>query len=222
MKTHQRNRAATTQRIVDAFEQILQEAGTKGLTINAIAEKADVSKVLIYRYFGSLEGLLDYYIRRGQLVSHFSPAWLEQLRPIQPQDLASIWSTHTLQLFRRFRQFRADRELLKASMQEDTPLAEVANRSLDAELTKLVDQLAFIEGGDHQAISAVIYGALSYLTLQAQLDRPVIGMDLRSEAGWERIEGAIRTLYAGWSRLAIESTSVQVKSKPDSLPVSPW
>ncbi|MVM35509.1 TetR family transcriptional regulator [Spirosoma sp. HMF4905] len=222
METKKRNRVATTQRIVNALEQILLDEGIQGISMNAIAEKAAVSKMLIYRYFGGLEGLLEYYIRRGQLVPHFTPAWLEQLQPVQPKDLAPFWSAHTIQLFRQFRQVRTARELLKLSVKEADSLAEVASRSLDAELTLLVNQLAFIKGVDHQAISAVIFGALSYLTIQAQLNRPVIGLDMRSEAGWQRIEESVRVIYHALSKLAAESSSVQLLSKPANRVVQEW
>lgn len=222
METYKRNRAATTQRIVDAVEQILGEEGIKGIGINAIAEKASVSKVLIYRYFGSIEGLLDYYIRRGQLVPHYAPAWIEQIQPAEPHDLAPIWSGQALQLFRQFRQFRSARELLKASVTEADSLGEAISISLDAELTNLVNQLAFIKGGDHQATSAIIFGALSYLTIQAQLNRPVIGLDLRSENGWRRIEESVKMIYKSLNQLAIDSPTIQITTKPATMVVGQW
>ena len=66
-----RNRAKTTQRIVDALEEVLAERGLEGVGVNRIAEKANVSKVLIYRYFGGIEGLLDYYVKMGKAFSRF-------------------------------------------------------------------------------------------------------------------------------------------------------
>ena len=45
MDKRKRNRVLTTQRIVDALEQVLSEKGLDGVGINAVAEKAGVSKV---------------------------------------------------------------------------------------------------------------------------------------------------------------------------------
>lgn len=222
METKKRNRVATIQRIVDALEQILLDEGMPGVGVNAIAKKADISKVLIYRYFGSLEGLVEYYIRRGQLVTHLTPDWLKKLQPVHATDLPSFWSVQTIQLFRQLRQSRAAREILKLSVKETDHLAEVVSRSLDAELTMFVNQLASIKGVDHQAIAAVIFGALSYQTIQAQLNRPVIGLDMRSEAGWQRMEEAVRVIYHALNKLAAESPSVQLISKPAKLAVQEW
>ncbi len=53
-----RNRPATEQRLLQAVRSILEESGFAHLGINAIAERAGVDKVLIYRYFGGVPGLL--------------------------------------------------------------------------------------------------------------------------------------------------------------------
>jgi len=54
-----RNRQLTEKKIQDAATRILQESGFEEWGINAIARKAGVDKVLIYRYFKSLDGLLE-------------------------------------------------------------------------------------------------------------------------------------------------------------------
>lgn len=222
MEKIKRNRAATTQRIVEALEQILEQKGLDGVSIQQLAERAAVSKVLIYRYFGSLEGLLDYYVKMGRLFPTYTPAFLEQIQPVQSADLAPIWSGQALQLFRQLRASRANRELIKATVKENDSLANVVSQAQDAELTRLVHQLSFVKGSDHEAISAVILGALSYLTIQAQNDRPMIGIDLRSEAGWQRIEEAVKVVYKALSRSAIDSSVIQLTSKPISLAVKAW
>ena len=53
-----RNRQHTEARIREAATQLLAREGFTAWGINAIARAADCDKVLIYRYYGSLEGLL--------------------------------------------------------------------------------------------------------------------------------------------------------------------
>jgi AcrR family transcriptional regulator len=222
VETNQRNRAATTQRIVDALEQILSADGLEGVGVGTIAEKANVSKVLIYRYFGGIEGLLEYYVRLGRLVPHFTPALQEQIQPVHPQDLATVWSTQTLKLFRKFRASRPARQCIKATVKENDPRAETISKNLDSEFTRLVQQLAFVKGGDHLATSAVILGALSYLTIQAQNNRTMIGIDLRSEEGWQRVEDAVKLIYKALNKLTMESSTNQILLKSTSVVVDKW
>lgn len=48
-------------RLVAAVGEVVAERGVDGLGVNAVADKAGVDKVLIYRYFGGLSGLLRKY-----------------------------------------------------------------------------------------------------------------------------------------------------------------
>ncbi|WP_223860942.1 TetR/AcrR family transcriptional regulator [Spirosoma validum] len=77
MEIIKRNRAATIERIVNALEQVLAQDGLEGLYVS-------VSKVLVYRYFGSIDGLLEYYVRLGRVVPNPPPDWLKQIQPAHP------------------------------------------------------------------------------------------------------------------------------------------
>ncbi|MVM30152.1 TetR family transcriptional regulator [Spirosoma sp. HMF4905] len=208
-----RNRTQTTQRIVEALEEEINEWGWQAVAVNRIAQKAGVSKTLIYRYFGSLEGLMVYYLKMGKLFPVFTPQVLDHLRPLQKSDLARIWYRQVIQTYRSFRSSKPARELLKATLSESDPTADMVSEALDEELTRLVEQLTFVEGTDTKAVSAVILGAMSYLTIMAQNNRTVVGIDLRSEAGWERIEEAVKLLYIGVNKLAVDSDEVTLTSQ---------
>ena len=206
-----RNRAKTTQRIVEALEDVIAERGLEGVGVNRVAEKANVSKVLIYRYFGGMEGLLEYYVKMGKLFPVFTPAILDQIRPLHESDVARIWYRQVIQTYRYFRTFKAAREILKASVIENDSIAETTARAQDEEMTRLVRQLSFVKGADTEAISAVVLGAMTYLTIMAQNDRTMISIDLRSEEGWQRIENAVKTIYISLNKMAVSSKDVELE-----------
>ena len=217
-----RNRAKTTQRIVEALEDVIAERGLEGVGVNRVAEKANVSKVLIYRYFGGMEGLMEYYVKMGKLFPAFTPTLLDQIRPLHESDVARIWYRQVIQTYRYFRTFKAAREVLKASVMENDSIAETTARAQDEELTRLVNQLSFTKGADTQAISAVILGAMTYLTIMAQNDHSMISIDLRSEEGWQRIENAIKTIYISLNKMAIGAKDVQLELQAAHLPMAQW
>lgn len=217
-----RNRAKTTQRIVEALEDVIAERGLEGVGVNRIAEKAGVSKVLIYRYFGGLEGLMDYYVKMGKLFPMFTPVVLDQIRPLHESDLARIWYRQVIQTFRSFRTFKAAREVLKATIVENDATAEVTSKAVDDELTRLVEQLSFVKGPDTKAVSAVMLGAMAYLTLMAQNNRTMVGIDLRSEDGWKRIEDAIKMIYISLNKQAIASKETTLEIQATNLPTGQW
>ena len=67
-----KNRQATELTLIKAVDDIIEENGFEGLGINAIAAKAKVSKMLIYRYFNSLDGLIAAYIRQNDYWINFN------------------------------------------------------------------------------------------------------------------------------------------------------
>ena len=217
-----RNRAQTTQRIVEALEEVITERGLEGVGVNRVAEKANVSKVLIYRYFGGMEGLLEYYVKMGKLFPAFTPAVLDQIRPLHESDIARIWYRQVIQTYRYFRTFKAAREVLKATVIENDSIAATTAKAQDEEMTRLVSQLSFVKGADTQAISAVVLGAMTYLTIMAQNDRTMISIDLRSEEGWKRIEAAIKTIYIALNKLAVTSKDVELELQAAHLPIAQW
>ena len=68
-----RNRKATEEAIVNAFEAVLLRDGVPGLGVNAVAQEAGVNKVLIYRYFQDMPGLARHWAAN----SSFWPSELE-------------------------------------------------------------------------------------------------------------------------------------------------
>lgn len=219
MEKVKRNRAKTTQRIIDAFEEVLAERGIQAIGVNRVAERAGVSKVLIYRYFGGLEGLISYYIRMGRLYPNFTEPVLEQLRPSNEDELSRLWHKQLTQLFRQFRNNKASRELLKANTIENDPIADIASQVQDEEITRLIGQFSFVDDVDKEAISAVTVGAMSYLTLLAGNNRTMAGIDLRSEDGWKRIENAVKLIYKALGKKAVETESASFTKTESALTI---
>ena len=52
--TGERDREATEKRLLDTIGKMIAEDGFEKIGINAIATQSGVSKILIYRYFGSV------------------------------------------------------------------------------------------------------------------------------------------------------------------------
>jgi hypothetical protein len=124
-------------------------------------------------------------------------------------------------LFRQFRNNKASRELLKANTIENDPIADIASQMQDEEITRLINQFSFVNHVDNEAISAVTIGAMSYLTLMADNNRTMAGIDLRSEEGWKRIEQAIKLIYVALSEKAVQQEAITF-AKPEGLLDIQW
>ncbi len=65
-----KSRLKTEQKIINAVAILLLTQGFSAIGINAIARKAGCDKVLIYRYFGNLDGLLKAFAEQHDLWWH--------------------------------------------------------------------------------------------------------------------------------------------------------
>ncbi|GEB54537.1 TetR/AcrR family transcriptional regulator [Streptomyces gardneri] len=65
------HRAQRLAQLIDAAEAILNEAGVEGLTAGAVAARAGIARNSIYRYFDSIDDLLELVVTRE------FPAWVD-------------------------------------------------------------------------------------------------------------------------------------------------
>lgn len=59
-----KDRELTEKRILEAVGNIIENDGFEKTGVNAIAQRAGVSKMLIYRYFGGVDELIAQYLLR--------------------------------------------------------------------------------------------------------------------------------------------------------------
>ncbi|GAA2266828.1 TetR/AcrR family transcriptional regulator [Streptomyces amakusaensis] len=73
-----RDAAATRLRLLEAARDLFAERGYEGTTVREIAERAGANQALLFRYFGSKQGLLTEVVAQGGL---------ERLRATPPGEL---------------------------------------------------------------------------------------------------------------------------------------
>jgi AcrR family transcriptional regulator len=198
--SERRNKERSKRRFIEASVELVRENGFKSLGVNAVAERAELSKVLIYRYFGGLSGLLS--------------AVADEIDPLQSdaaeQLLQSIDSAATageivervvMDLHRALDQDELTKQLLVTELNEHNELTETlaaAREELGLELTRrLSDELRarnMPSDLDFNALVAVIYSGVMYLTLRSSTAPVYNGVDIRSDAGWQRMASTLRAL----------------------------
>jgi AcrR family transcriptional regulator len=197
-----RDRESTRRRILDATGRVLARDGFRGLGVNAVAREAGVDKVLIYRYFGGIEALLDRWGREVLVRAEPRPA----ADPAAPATTAADRAAESLLAFARAaRRNPQALEVMRWELVEDNALT----RRL-AELRELagIDDLARIGIDEEQAravdlpaLAAVLSAGLLHIALRARTAPRWLGIPIRTKQGWARIENAaaalVRTALAG-------------------------
>ena len=191
-----RNRAATREKLIRAVGTLLAREGFKGLGVNAVAKEAGVDKVLIYRYFGGLPGLLAAYGREGDIwpsVEDLMGADPDVFRRMPPSGRAALAAVNYLRAIRRR---PVTRELLAWEMTERNGLTAAFGELRETVTRELIEGLGLPEedNTDADAVLALILGAVDYLVTLSRAPRRYAGIDVGSLSGWKRVVDAIELI----------------------------
>lgn len=185
-----RDRVATRERVLAAVGRLLARDGFESIGVNAVAREAGVDKVLIYRYFGGLDALLEAW---GQANTYGAGSLREETTSakVTAADRAAAF------LAAYVRDLRAKPETLEAmrwELVEDNPLtrrlAQAREAAGFADLAELGVSRRTAEKLDLPAIAAVLTAGILHLALRAKSAPEWLGVPLRTDEGWVRIERA--------------------------------
>ncbi|WP_288612377.1 TetR/AcrR family transcriptional regulator [uncultured Bacteroides sp.] len=187
----ERDRETTERRLLDTIGQMITESGFEKIGINAVASQSGVSKILIYRYFGSVEGLMAAYIRQHDFWINFPQELPDRsqlptfLKNMFKEQIEQLRSNPTLKRLYRWElssdnaivmTLREQRE--KAGMQRLTKISELTGYSLE-ELAPL---------------ATILTASITYLVMLEEFCPVYNGIPLNKDAGWKQIIEGINTL----------------------------
>ncbi len=187
-----RDREETKRHILRAVGTILENSGFQDIGINNIAREAGVDKVLIYRYFGGLKELLHVFVEQGGLwpktddITTDDPGTLKDL----PLPQASIVLLKGY--LRELRNNPSAQEILREELVRRDGLASetaVAREKQGRDLVNILKlEPGLSENIDITAVASLLSAGFTYLLLRAKTTGVYLGMDLKSEEDWDRIE----------------------------------
>jgi AcrR family transcriptional regulator len=208
---NQKNREKTEAKLVQAIAEVLAEKGFTKLGINAVARQAGVDKVLIYRYFDDLNGLMEAYAKS----SDFWPSSAELLG--EGDELAQLsampFADGFAEVFRRYSKAIRARPLTLEILSWETidrnaltiALEEV-RESMGLELMAFLAEMNPPQA-DWQAIANIFSGAIHYLAIRSRKVTVFSGMDIAGEEDWDRLIDSIHVLV---SNLDVNAASEHV------------
>ena len=188
----ERDRETTRVKLMDAVERIAIRDGFDACGVNAIAHEAGVDKVLIYRYFGGVDGLVSNVIAERA-------AWPR----VAPLDDAPAGSALSAALINQARDIRArpiaqHAVAWEAAGHADHDIARPISQGREAQLSALAAALrarqAVPARFDLEAVGALVTAGLTMLAARTDHDVPFFGLDVERDADWRRIEKAAGTI----------------------------
>lgn len=191
----QRDRARTEKDILDAVARLILREGLSGVGINALAREAGVDKVLIYRYFGDLDGVYRAYAEHGDF-------WwsVDDLRG-NATDLAGALKDGLRRHAAEMRKRPVTLAVIAAEPANRTPLVialEEVRERRTLELMKIVfERYGAPDGVDVMAVIALIGAATDYLAARARKIRVYSGVEIKTDKDWERLFATVDAMIDG-------------------------
>lgn len=190
-----KDRELTEKKILEAVAEIVGDMGFEALGVNAIAQRAGISKVLIYRYFESLDGLIARFVLEKDYWGNVRSA------PEGVEDVASFLKA----LFRRQlsllredivlkRLHRWELSSEKAFIDDLRDQREVSG----GRLIEMVSRLVGAPWGEVATMATILSASISYLALLEERTETYNGISLRSDDGWEQITKGMDLLIDLW------------------------
>lgn len=187
----ERDREATEKRLLETVGKMVAEKGFEQIGINAIAAQSGVSKILIYRYFGSVDGLLSAYI-------HQYDFWLNLPADVPERDeLPQFLKTLFQQQIDRLRTDATLRRLYRWELScNNETIAKIREQREKAglELIRKFCQASGMQQPEAETISALFAASITYLAMLSDFCPVYNGIAIDEETGWERIKSGIDAL----------------------------
>ena len=180
-----KNRQTTEMNLIKAVDELIEENGFEGLGINAVAAKAGVSKMLIYRYFNSLDGLIAAYIQQHDYWINFDEQLPDEehigefIKEIFKRQIAMLRQSYTL------------RRLYRWELTSNNIFIKELREKREAKGVWLVDAVSKLSKHPQKetaAMASILTAAISYLSLLEENCPVFNGINIQTEDGWKELE----------------------------------
>ena len=190
-----KSREQTECKILEAVASIVESDGFEKLGINTIALKANVSKMLIYRYFGGLEELVAQFIMQKDYWANTDTLIL---------NAHSVGDSIKSMFRNQIEQLRNDVNLRRLCRWE----LSCHNASIDqlrdkreengCNLIKVVSRLTGCSNSEVASLASILSASISYLTLIEDQCPTYNGIALQTDKGWEQIAQGVDMIVDLW------------------------
>jgi AcrR family transcriptional regulator len=188
-----RDAGETRGRILAALGRIVVRDGLGAMGVNALAREAQVDKVLIYRYFGDLDGVYRTFASQGDFwwTLNDMVAGIDPKRVALGQALKLLLRRHAAALRAR----PVTLAVLAAELSERTPLVvalESVREERSLELNAwLATHYNLPRSRDFEVISLLLGVAINYLATRARKIKVMSGVPIKSDGDWDSIMAGV-------------------------------
>ena len=170
---------------------MIAEDGFEKIGINAVAARSGVSKILIYRYFGSVEGLMAAYMQQHDFWLNF-PLEFPDCNEL-PAFIKSIFQQYINQLRNDATLRRLYRWELSCNNEITTKLREQREK-VGINLVERTSEITGIPLKKIEVMASMISASITYLAMLGDFCPVYNNIPIDKDTGWEQINEGIDSL----------------------------
>lgn len=194
-KTPLKDRESTEKKILDAVGEIILQEGFERVGVNLVAQRAGISKMLIYRYFGSIDDLVAKYIFQQDYWINIS---------VNTSDIKDV-GRFIKDLFRRqialLREDITLKRLYRWELSTNNPITKQLRAKRETNGCRLIEIISNLTNSPSKEIAAlasILSASISYMALLEELNPTYNGIDMQSAEGWEQIADGVDLIIDLW------------------------
>jgi len=192
-----RDKEQTKEKIIAAVEQLLAREGFSALGVNALAREAGVDKVLIYRYFDGMPGLLRSYGESANFWPTLNEVVGGDIENLKGKGIGAVVSEVLVNFSRALRKRPLTQEIMAWELVEQNELTAILYELREEWAKKLFATFATEAAStdlDLPAVTALFGAAINYLVIRGRSTPFFNLIEIDNDSGWQRLEAMIHLL----------------------------
>ncbi len=191
----ERDREATEKRLLETIGKIVADSGFEKIGINAVAAQSGVSKILIYRYFGSVEGLMAAYIRQHDFWINFPHKIPDRkrlpdfIKKMFREQISQLRSDPTLRRLHRW-ELSSNNEMLATLRKQ--------REKTGIHLIEVVSRLTDYPKKEIATMASILTSSITYLVMLEEFCPLYNGIHLDRDNGWKQVSRGVDALIDMW------------------------
>lgn len=182
----------TEKRLLEAVSQIIENDGFTKIGVNRIANQAGCDKVLIYRYFGGLDGLLVEWAKRHDYYSFAYSEFIDTIKRAESKDIKQIVKNVFMRQLYHLKDNVLMQELLVWELSGHSSFKGIIEERerISYKLQKELNRVLNTDSDNSMSI-AIIVSAINYIVLFTRQYHKINGIDFSKPEAWDRMKSTI-------------------------------
>ncbi len=183
----------TEKRLLEAVSYIIEKDGFTKIGVNRIAKQAQCDKVLMYRYFGGLDGLLAAWAKEHDFYTFAYTEFIDKVRQAIPSGIKEVAKEILIGQLEYLRTNALMQELFVWELSGNSTFRAIqterenSGHKLQLELEKKFG----LNASDSSIYITILIAAINYIVLFTRQYHKFNGIDFTEPQAWEKFRKAI-------------------------------